>query len=149
MKAHYPVEFIAASMTLERNTTDKLSEFRSEAQRLGIKIEPPNINRSGATFEVGEKTIYYALAALKGVGIQAIEQIIKKRTKRGLFTSLADFAARVNPRAINKRIIESLAAAGAFATLEPTRARVFAGADSILADCQRANQAATIGQTDV
>jgi DNA polymerase-3 subunit alpha len=149
MKAHYPVEFIAASMTLDLNNTDKLSEFRSEAQRLGIKVEPPNINRSGATFEVGDKVIYYALAALKGVGIQAIDQIIEERTKRGLFTSLADFAARVNPRAINKRIIESLAAAGAFDTLEPNRARVFAGADSILAACQRAHQAETIGQNDM
>lgn len=149
MKAHYPVEFIAASMTLDLNNTDKLSEFRSEAQRLGIKVEPPNINRSGATFEVGDKTIYYALAALKGVGIQAIDQIIEERTRRGLFTSLADFAARVNPRAINKRIIESLAAAGAFDTLEPNRARVFAGADSILAACQRAHQAEAIGQNDM
>jgi DNA polymerase-3 subunit alpha len=149
MKAHYPVEFIAASMTLDLNNTDKLSEFRSEAQRLGIKVEPPNINRSGATFEVGEKTIYYALAALKGVGIQAIEQIIAERSRGGLFTSLADFAARVSPRAINKRIIESLAAAGAFDTLEPNRARVFAGADAILAACQRANEAATIGQNDM
>jgi DNA polymerase-3 subunit alpha len=149
MKAHYPVEFIAASMTLDLNNTDKLSEFRAEAQRLGIKVEPPNINRSGATFEVGDKTIYYALAALKGVGIAAVEQIIAERTKNGLFTSLADFAARVSPRAINKRIIESLAAAGAFDTLEPNRARVFAGADSILAACQRANEAATIGQNDM
>src|SRR5947208_1482063 len=149
MKAHFPVEFIAASMTLDLNNTDKLSEFRAEAQRLGIKVEPPNINRSGATFEVGDKTIYYALAALKGVGIAAVEQIIAERTKNGLFTSLADFAARVSPRAINKRIIESLAAAGAFDTLEPNRARVFAGADSILAACQRANEAATIGQNDM
>src|SRR3954452_5536899 len=149
MKAHYPVEFIAASMTLDLNNTDKLSEFRAEAQRLGIKVEPPNVNRSGATFEVGDKTIYYALAALKGVGIAAVEQIIAERTKNGLFTSLADFAARVSPRAINKRIIESLAAAGAFDTLEPNRARVFAGADSILTACQRANEAATIGQNDM
>jgi DNA polymerase-3 subunit alpha len=149
MKAHYPVEFIAASMTLDLNNTDKLSEFRSEAQRLGIKVEPPNINRSGATFEVGDKTIYYALAALKGVGIQAVEQIIAERTKNGLFTSLADFAARVNPRAVNKRIIESLAAAGAFDTLEPSRARVFAGADAVLAACQRSHEAATIGQNDM
>src|SRR6266702_4066377 len=149
MKAHYPVEFIAASMTLDLNNTDKLSEFRSEAQRLGIKVEPPNINRSGATFEVGDKTIYYALAALKGVGIAAVEQIIEERTKNGLFTSLADFAARVNPRSINKRIIESLAAAGAFDTLEPSRARVFAGADAVLAACQRSHEAATIGQNDM
>src|SRR3977135_3441390 len=66
MKTHYPVEFIAASMTLDLRNTDKLSEFRAEAQRLGIKVEAPNINRSGATFEVSERTIYYALAALKG-----------------------------------------------------------------------------------
>src|SRR5947208_2867564 len=148
MKAHYPVEFLAASMTLELNNTDKLSEFRAEAQRLGIKVEAPNINRSGATFEVGENTIYYALAALKGVGPQSVEQIVEER-KKGAFTSLADFAARVNPRAINKRIIESLAAAGAFDTLESNRARVFAGADAILAACQRSHEAATIGQNDM
>src|SRR5689334_18209608 len=148
MKAHYPVEFLAASMTLELNNTDKLSEFRSEAQRLGIKVEAPSINRSGATFDVSDGTIYYALAALKGVGPQAIEQMVEER-KKGLFTSLADFASRVNPRAINKRIIESLAAAGAFDTLEPNRARVFAGADAMLAACQRSHEAATSGQNDM
>jgi DNA polymerase-3 subunit alpha len=148
MKAHYPVEFIAASMTLDLNNTDKLSEFRSEAQRLGIKVEAPNINRSGATFEVADGTIYYALAALKGVGPQAVELIVEERRK-GQFTSLADFAARVNPRAINKRVIESLAAAGAFDTLEPNRARVFGGADAILAACQRSHEAATVGQNDM
>jgi DNA polymerase-3 subunit alpha len=148
MKAHYPVEFLAASMTLDLNNTDKLSEFRAEAQRLGIKVEAPNINRSGASFEVADGTIYYALAALKGVGPQAIEQIVEER-KKGLFTSLADFAGRVSPRAVNKRIIESLAAAGAFDTLEPNRARVFVGADAILAACQRSHEAATSGQNDM
>jgi len=149
MKAHYPVEFIAASMTLDLNNTDKLSEFRAEAQRLGIKVEPPSINRSGPTFEVADGTIFYALAALKGVGPQAIELIVEARNKGGPFTSLADFAARVNPRAINKRIIESLAAAGAFDGLDSNRARVFAGADAILAACQRSHEAATIGQNDM
>ncbi len=148
MKSRYPVEFLAASMTLELNNTDKLSEFRAEAQRLGIKVEAPNINRSGASFEVADGTIYYALAALKGVGPQAIEMIVEER-KKGLFTSLADFASRVSPRAINKRIIESLAAAGAFDTLEPNRARVFGGADAILAACQRSHEAATSGQNDM
>jgi DNA polymerase-3 subunit alpha len=149
MKAHYPVQFIAASMTLDLNNTDKLSEFRSEAQRLGIKVEPPSINRSGATFEVSEGTIHYALAALKGVGPQAVEQIVEERRQHGQFTSLADFASRVNPRAINKRIIESLAAAGAFDALNSNRARVFAGADAILAACQRSHEAASIGQHDM
>ena len=106
-------------MTLDMSNTDKLSEFRSEAQRLGIKVEAPSINRSGATFEVSEGVICYALAALKGVGAQAVELIVEAR-KSGVFTSLADFAARVPPRAINKRVIESLAAAGAFDALEPT-----------------------------
>jgi DNA polymerase-3 subunit alpha len=146
MKAHYPVEFIAASMTLDMGNTDKLSEFRAEAQRLGIKVEAPNINRSGVTFEVGDKTIYYALAALKGVGAGAVEQIVEERNKNGLFTSLADFASRVSPRAVNKRVIETLAAAGAFDTLDPHRARVHGGADSILAACQRAHEDTTIGQ---
>jgi DNA polymerase-3 subunit alpha len=148
MKAHYPVEFIAASMTLDMSNTDKLSEFRAEAQRLGIKVEAPSINRSGPTFEVSDNTIYYALAALKGVGASAVEQIVDARQK-GLFTSLADFATRVNPRAVNKRVIETLAAAGAFDTLESNRARAFAGAESILAACQRSHEAVTSGQNDM
>jgi DNA polymerase III subunit alpha len=148
MKAHYPVEFLAASMTLDLNNTDKLSEFRSEAQRLGIKVEAPSINRSGASFEVADSTIYYALAALKGVGPQAVELIVEAR-RSGLFTSLADFASRASPRAINKRVIESLAAAGAFDTLDSNRARVFAGAEAILAACQRSHEAASIGQNDM
>ncbi len=79
MKAHYPVEFLAASMTLDMGNTDKLSEFRAEAQRLGIKVEAPNVNRSAATFEVSDGTIYYALAGLKGVGAQAVELIVEAR----------------------------------------------------------------------
>jgi DNA polymerase-3 subunit alpha len=148
MKANYPVEFLAASMTLDINNTDKLSEFRAEAQRLGIKVEAPSVNRSGATFEVSDGIIYYALAGLKGVGAQAVELIVAAR-QAGLFTSLADFAARVNPRAINKRVIESLAAAGAFDALDPNRARVFAGAEAILSACQRSHEAATMGQNDM
>ncbi|WP_424631186.1 DNA polymerase III subunit alpha [Bradyrhizobium sp. SYSU BS000235] len=148
MKAHYPVEFIAASMTLDMNNTDKLSEFRAEAQRLGKKVEPPSINRSGSTFEVSGDTIYYALAALKGVGSQAVDMIVEAR-REGMFTSLADFASKVNPRAINKRVLESLAAAGAFDTLDTNRGRVFSGADAILAACQRSHEASTSGQNDM
>ena len=144
MKAHYPVEFLAASMTLEIHNTDKLSEFRAEAQRLGIKVEAPSVNRSGATFEVADGTIFYALAGLKGVGHQAVEQIVEAR-QGGAFTSLADFAAKVNPRAINKRVIECLAAAGAFDQINPNRAAVSAGAEAILAACQRTHEAAAHG----
>jgi DNA polymerase III subunit alpha len=144
MKANYPVEFLAASMTLDMDNTDKLSEFRDEAKRLGVTIEPPSINRSGVVFDVAGKTINYALAALKGVGRQAVEAIVEARGQRP-FRDLSDFVGRINPRAVNKRILESLAAAGAFDELEADRARVFAAADVMLAAAQREHQAHTIG----
>ena len=84
MKANYPVEFLAASMTLDMSNTDKLAEFRGEAQRLGIKVEAPSVNRSGAAFDVEGDTIYYALAALKGVGGQAVDAIVAARGERAL-----------------------------------------------------------------
>src|SRR5204862_4312845 len=82
MKANYPVEFMAASMTYDMANTDKLSEFRAEATRLGVKVEPPSINRSGVEFDVEGNTIHYALAALKGVGREAVKAIIEARGDR-------------------------------------------------------------------
>ena len=148
LKANYPVEFLAASMTLELSNTDKLAEFRGEAQRLGIKVVPPSINKSGVVFEPGENTIYYALAALKGVGAQAVETIVAAR-QSGPFTGLADFAGRLNPKAVNKRVLESLAAAGAFDEIEPNRARVSAAVDVMLGAAQRAHDGATLGQSEL
>src|SRR5262249_28952081 len=98
MKANHPVEFLAASMTLDMVNNNKLAELRSEAVRLGIKVEPLSVNKSGVTFAVGDRTIHYALAALKGVGRQAVEAIVAARGE-GAFADLADFAARINPRA--------------------------------------------------
>ncbi len=139
LKANYPVEFLAASMTLDAGNTDKLAEFRDEAQRLGIKVMPPSVNRSGVAFEVDGDTIHYSLAALKGVGAQAVEAIVAARGDRP-FTDLSDFATRINPRAVNKRVLESLAAAGAFDALESNRARVFAAVDVMLGEAQRAHE---------
>src|SRR5205807_3731516 len=90
LKANYPVEFLAASMTLDMGNTDKLAEFRTEAERLGIKVVPPSVNRSGVAFEVEGNTIHYALAALKGLGAQAVEAIVTARSERP-FAALADF----------------------------------------------------------
>ncbi len=148
MKANYPVEFLAASMTLDMSNTDKLAEFRGEAQRLGIKVEAPSVNRSGAAFDVAGNTIHYALAALKGVGAQAVDAIVAARGERG-FTALSDFADRVNPRAVNKRVLESLAAAGAFDALEANRARVFAAVDLMLSSAQRTHDAQSTGQSEL
>ncbi|MCC6889991.1 MAG: DNA polymerase III subunit alpha [Hyphomicrobiales bacterium] len=148
MKANYPVEFLAASMTLDMGNTDKLSEFRSEAERLGIKVAPPSINRSRVTFAVENGTVIYSLAALKGVGAQAVEAIVAARGERP-FADLSDFASRINPRAVNKRVLEGLAAAGAFDAIEPNRARVYAAVDTILSAAQRSHESATIGQSEL
>jgi DNA polymerase-3 subunit alpha len=148
MKANFPVEFLAATMTLDMGNTDKLAEFRAEAERLGIDVDPPSINQSAVDFEVDGNTIIYALAALKGVGRQAVEAILAARGGRA-FADLADFAARVNPRAVNKRVLESLAAAGAFDSFEKNRARVLAAVDVVLARAQRSHDTATIGQSEL
>ncbi|MGD9925127.1 MAG: DNA polymerase III subunit alpha, partial [Pseudorhodoplanes sp.] len=148
MKANYPVEFLAASMTLDMGNTDKLAEFRNEADRLGIRLEPPSINRSGRAFEVEGDTIFYSLAALKGVGAQAVDLIVAARGDKP-FRDLTDFASRINPRAINKRVLESLAAAGGFDQIEPNRARVHAAVETMLSAAQRAHDAAESGQNEL
>src|SRR5215216_6384699 len=148
MKTNYPVEFMAASMTLDMGNTDKLAEFREEATRLGIEIVPPSINRSGLAFEVEGNRIYYALGALKGVGAQAVESVVAARGEKP-FADLTDFASRINPRAVNKRVLESLVSAGAFDALERDRARAFAGVDAMLAASQRAHDGAVLGQSEL
>ncbi len=148
MKANFPVEFLAASMTLDMGNTDKLAEFRAEAERLGITVEPPSVNRSGVTFEVRDGRIVYALAALKGVGAQAVESIVQARGDQP-FGNLTDFAQRINPRAVNKRVYESLAAAGAFDSIESERSCAFAAVEVVLAAAQRSHDAATMGQSEL
>lgn len=148
MKANYAVEFLAASMTLDMGNTDKLSEFRGEAERLGLKLEPPSINRSGVDFDVEGNTIFYSLAALKGVGKQAVETIVASRGDKP-FRDLSDFASRLNPRAVNKRVLESLAAAGAFDKLDSNRAGVHASVETMLSTATRTHDAAAVGQNEL
>jgi DNA polymerase-3 subunit alpha len=148
MKANYPVEFLAASMTLDMGNTDKLAEFRMEAERLGIKVEPPTVNRSGSAFEVEGRTIFYSLAALKGVGRQAVDALVAARGAQA-FRDLSDFASRMNPRMVNKRVLESLACAGAFDELEANRARAHGAVEQMLALAQHAHDASMVGQNEL
>jgi DNA polymerase-3 subunit alpha len=148
LKANHPVEFLAASMSLDMSNTDKLSEFRLEARRLGIRVEPPSINRSGPDFEVHEGAIRYALGAVKGVGMAAMERLVQARDGRPFF-DLGDFARRIDPRSINKRMLESLTSAGAFDELDQNRARVMAAIDQVMALAQRAEFEKTMGQSDM
>ena len=114
LKANYREEFLAASMTLDMGNTDKLAMFASEARKSGIAILPPCVNASEVDFLAGEKTIRYSLAALKNIGAQAVESIVAERAANGPFKDLSDFAGRCNTKALNKRALETLAAAGAF-----------------------------------
>ncbi len=149
LKANYPVEFIAASMTLDKANTDKLSEFRNEARRMGVKVVPPSINRSGVDFDVQPAepgAIVYALSAIKGAGEGQIAALVAARGAKP-FTSLPDFAMRISAREVNKKVLESLAAAGAFDELEPDRARVFAGIETMLAMASRTGDERAAGQS--
>ena len=132
-------------MTLDKSNTDKLAEFRAEAQRLGIKVAPPSINGSDVDFDVrydaaGALTIAYALSAIKGVGEAPGGGDGRGARRRGPFASLADFARRIDARAVNKKALESLAAAGAFDELEPDRAIAFAAIEPMLALAHRARR---------
>jgi len=135
-------------MALEMGNTDKLAEFRREALRLGITVEAPSVNRSGVEFEVAEGRILYSLAAIKGVGAQAVEHLVAERGVRP-FRDLADFGRRISPRLLNKRTLESLIAAGALDELEPDRARVHAGVDRILGVATRVQESAALGQNEL
>ncbi|MDQ0512353.1 DNA polymerase III subunit alpha [Ancylobacter amanitiformis] len=148
MKANYATEFLAASMTLDMGNTDKLAEFRQEAQRLGIEVVPPSVNQSGRDFAVRDGRILYALAAIKGVGGHAVDAIVEARGDRP-FASLSDFAARINAKALNKRTMESLVNAGAFDVLEKNRARAAAAIDNILGHAAKRGADEAVGQNDM
>ena len=155
-KANHPVEFLAASMTLDKPNTDKLSEFANEARRMGIVVEPPSVVTGGVDFEVHpgrpkdgktpELAIRYALSAVKGVGDGQAQGIVAARGDRP-FKDLADFAGRLNPRDANKRVLESLTAAGGFDDLDIERAKVFAGIETLLAVANRRAQERLEGQS--
>jgi DNA polymerase-3 subunit alpha len=149
LKANHPVEFFAASMSLDMGNTDKLQLFRSEAVRLGIAMLPPSVNASGVDFAVKDGSIVYSLAALRNVGQGAVEHLVEVRKAGGPFRSLTDFAQRIDGRVFNKRALESLARAGAFDGLEPDRARVLAGVEAILSASSSANAEAAAGQSNL
>ena len=150
LKAHYPHEFFAASMSFDSHQTDKLSIFIDDMRRLDVAITPPSVNDSEADFSVGRSdeglTVRYALGALKGVGEKAMEALVAERQAKGDFASLDDFANRIDPKLLNRRQIEALAAAGAFDCIEPDRPRAFAGAESLLACANSSAHERSTGQ---
>ncbi len=155
LKANFREEFLAASMTLELANTDKLAGFASEARKSGISILPPCVNASGVEFGATPGSpgkpgaIIYALAALKNIGATAVETIVTERAAKGPFKDLSDFARRFNPKAINKRGLETLAAAGSFDTLEHNRALVHGNVENVVALANRLADSAATGINDL
>lgn len=113
LKAHYPAEFLAANMTAEINNQDYLVELMDEAKSFGISVLPPDINTSDAHFTVRGNIIYFGMAGLKGVGVNTVKHIVEVR-QNGKFLSFFDFVKRVDPKLVNRRVLESLIFAGAF-----------------------------------
>ncbi len=144
LKAHYPLEFMAASMNLDISNVDKLNFFKQDLEKSNFKILLPDINKSFATFEVDEAMtndgvvtgVRYALGAIKGIGLEVMKEIVKERGANGAFLSIEDFASRINPSWVNRRQVENLAKAGVFDTLESNRQKVFQGAEKILSWAQ-------------
>ena len=132
LKAHYPHEFFAASMSMELSNQNKLSEFHEELKRLDINIIRPDINNCYADFKSDGKNFYYALGALKNVGFDAISNVVNERIKNGLFISLKDFIKRVNPKDINKLQLEGLVKAGAFDKINDNRQSIYNSIPNII-----------------
>lgn len=137
LKAHYPVEFMAATLTQDMGNTDKLAVVRQDLIKMNIRLLPPDINISGPRFNVeklpdGTKAIRYALAALKGVGEEAMKSVVAERQENGQFKNIYDFMRRLNNRTINKRQMESLAASGAFDRMNDNRAIMLGSVETLL-----------------
>jgi DNA polymerase-3 subunit alpha len=130
LKANYPTQFMAALLTGVMSSSDKVAAYIAGCKRSGIEVLPPDVNESGTNFSVsGEKTIRFGLAAVKNVGLGAVESILATRGEKGPFASLWDFCSRVDLRACNKKVLESLIKCGAFDSLGTHRSQLLAVAD--------------------
>ncbi|MBA4014399.1 MAG: DNA polymerase III subunit alpha [Phenylobacterium sp.] len=132
LKANTPVEFFAASMSLDISNTDKLAVFYQDAKRFGVKVRSPDVNLSAADFEVENGEVLYALGGIRNVGLQAMEHVVEVRKEGGPFRDIFDFVERIDPKQVNKRAFETLARAGAFDSIHPDRAQLVAAADVLV-----------------
>jgi DNA polymerase-3 subunit alpha len=149
LKAHYPAEYMAATLTSEIGNTDKIVLFIDECRKLGIEVLPPDVNESESTFNVTAGGIRFGLAAIKNVGSNAVEAIIMARTDGNRFTSLFDFCKKVDLRVVNKKTIESLIMAGAFDSITKNRAQLLASVEQNIAAGQQSQSQRERGQSNL
>jgi DNA polymerase-3 subunit alpha len=146
LKAHYPVDFMAALLTSETGNTGKVVKYINECREMGIKILPPDVNHSEWSFTPDGQSIRFGLGAVKNLGQSAVEAIRRARAEVGRFTSLYQFCEKVDLTALNRRMIESLIRAGAMDSLEGTRSQKFAAVESAIEAGQRAVRDRESGQ---
>ncbi len=146
LKANYPLQFMAALLTSVRDNTDKVSAYIEECRRLGIEVLPPDVNESRESFTVAGSKIRFGLAAVKNVGLGAVESIIQAREKGGAFSDYTDFCRRLDPRSVNRRVLESLIKCGAFDSLGYCRAQLMGAVDSGLSLAQQSQRERENGQ---
>jgi DNA polymerase-3 subunit alpha len=144
LKAHYPVEFMAASLSSDMDNTPKVVIFINECRDMGIEMLPPDINESTREFKVTGNSIRFGLEAVKGVGSSAIDAIIEARNSTG-FSTFFDFCSHVDTRRVNKKVIESLIKAGAMDSLG-RRAQLMAGMMYVMDSALRLQRERSLGQ---
>ncbi len=153
LKANFPAEFYASAMTTEIAAQEKLAAFRAEMNARGIPLLPPDVNRSQVHFTVERhgtvRAVRFALAAIKGVGEQAMRAVVEERARGGPFRDLFDLTERVGSRVLNRRLLEALVQAGALDSLEPNRRRLFEAIEPALARAQAAAEARAYGQASL
>lgn len=149
LKAHYPAEYMAATMTSEVSDTDKIVVLTDDCRKLGIPVLPPDVNEGDVTFVVKQKGIRFGLSAIKNVGVSAVEAIVRTRNEKGPFVDIFDFCARVDLHLVNKKTLESLIQAGAFDSLHENRAQLFECAEKAIAHGQNAQEHSGKGQSNL
>jgi len=148
LKVFYPVEYLAAYLTSEMAHTEELVPYLNECERMGIEVTPPHINRSAWPFTVAGEKVIYGLGGVKNVGGAAVEEIIKTREKAGMLKSVFEFCERVDLRAVNRRVVESLVKAGAFDGLGASRSQMMAVLDQAMETGQNLKKSREQGQED-
>jgi DNA polymerase III subunit alpha len=148
-KANYTAEYMSAVLSHNMNDIKKVSFFIEECQRIGIPVDPPNVNTAEGKFVARNGRVQYGLSAIKGVGSTAIEQLVKERNEKGPFRSIFDFSSRIDTKICNKKTIESLAQAGAFDSLHQNRAQLIASIDDVLSYASRKQEEERLNQVSL
>jgi DNA polymerase-3 subunit alpha len=149
LKANYPVEYMAALLTANSGDQDKVNEYIAACMKMGIQVEPPNINRSGLDFTPTQDSILFGLSAVRNVGQGAIEAILATRAEEGAFQSLADLCDRIDSRVVNRRALEALIQCGAMDCLNPNRRQLMEDLNVVLEWAQSRAKDREIGQASL